>query len=258
MIIALPATGHDHLADALVRDLGFTRAHVDDGVRALLLELDPIVTAGVTMANQGFSPKLSAKLEQYGGWERLLNPPRSGSQPDRVAAEVKRLLEVLRTHELVKANVSGDTVVVGVETVTAGDRQRYTNTESGGSGIQFVALADRFLDEGAGVNHWIDPAGVIGEQAAIVDYVQQCRTPRPVQVVHEFTPGDHLMSVPGVTPTVEQFEEALRKPLDEPMFEAPLSEAEYLADAEAKRAELDEPADDALATALNLIENAHE
>jgi hypothetical protein len=159
MIISLPATDHDHLADALVRDLGFTRTHADAGVRALLLELDPIVSDGVTMANQGFSPRLSSKLEQYGGWERLLNPPRPGSQPDRVAAEVKRLLDVLRSRFTNIASFdNNDVVVVGDEHPT-------------------VAIEGRFGEFGArlAVDYWVQPAGVVGEQAAIVAYVQELR-----------------------------------------------------------------------------------
>jgi phage-related minor tail protein len=154
MIISLPATGHDHLADALVRDLGFTRTHVDAGVRALLEELDPIVSDGVTMANQGFSPRLKSKLEQYGGWDRLLNPPRPGSMPDKVAAEVKRLLDVLRGCVARIAEDGIDVVVVGA------------------SSPNLVAILTRY----AGLaDHYIEPAGVVGEQAAIVAYALELR-----------------------------------------------------------------------------------
>jgi hypothetical protein len=119
----------------------------------------------VTMANQGFSPRLSSKLEQYGGWDRLLNPPRPGSQPDRVAAEVKRLLDVLRPAVTNIAEYDNDVVVVG-------------------SKLPTVAIVGRFDEpflkgafEGC-VEHWLEPAGVVGEQAAIVAYVLELREGR--------------------------------------------------------------------------------
>lgn len=175
MIIALPPTDHDHLADALVRDLGFTRTHVDAPIRELLLALDPYVDAGVTLANMGPSPRLSSKLEQVGGrnmeekWTRLLYPPRPGSSPDRTATEVKRLLGVLREHELVDTtfDVEDDTVIIG------NPHQRF--------GQLLVAISSRVDDAALAVvvDYWIPSCGVVGEQQAIVAYVQGLREANP-------------------------------------------------------------------------------
>ena len=174
MIIALPEKDHSHLADALVRDLGFTRTHVDAPLRELLLALDPFVDSGVTLANMGPSPRLSSKLEQVGGrtdeerWDRLLHPPRPGSAPDRTATEVKRLLDVLRDVYLggVEGDAygQGDVAIVGVTHV---DQAPYESF--------LVAIEGRH--EGLGVSHWISPAGVVGEQEAIVAYVKELREP---------------------------------------------------------------------------------
>lgn len=179
MIIALPATGHDHLADALVRDLGFTRTHVDAPLRDLLEALDPFVDSGMTLANMGPSPRLSSKLEQAGGWERLLNPPRPGAASDRTAEEVKRLLEVLRESASVKRTVYvDDTVIVGISSPQQAD-------DAVVAGAHLVAISDRIpswepvteYDHGLRqINHWISPAGVVGEQQQIVTYVQELRT----------------------------------------------------------------------------------
>jgi hypothetical protein len=115
----------------------------------------------VTMANQGFSPRLSSKLEQYGGWDRLLNPPRPGSQPDRVAAEVKRLLDVLRPAVTNIAEYDNDVVVVGASEPT-------------------VAIEGRFGEFGArlAVDYWVQPAGVVGEQQQIIAWVLEQREQR--------------------------------------------------------------------------------
>ena len=166
MIIALPATDHDHLADALVRDLGFTRTHVDQPLRDLLLALDPIVDNGVYAVNKAASGNLSFKLEQLGGsWERLLNPPRPSSSGDGVAKEVKRLLGVLRGWgDLAPPLYPGDTVIVGYPPETS---------------IRVVAIKGR-VDDGVTVDHWIEPAGVVGEQQAIVAYVQELREAKAV------------------------------------------------------------------------------
>ena len=180
MIIALPEKDHGHLADALVRDLGFTRTHVDAPLRELLLALDPFVDSGVTLANMGPSPRLSSKLDQAGGgeagWDRLLHPSRPGSAPDRTATEVKRLLDV-RRRELgddygARADNEGDVVVMG-EAVAC---------------HEFVAIAGRY--EGSGVDHVIDPAGVVGEQEAIIAYVKKLRGPKPMS-------GQLLESLPS-------------------------------------------------------------
>jgi hypothetical protein len=154
MIISVPAGDHDHLADALVRDLGFTRMHVQDGIRARLLKLDPIVDGGVTMANQGFSPRLSSKLEQYGGWDNLLNTPRPGWSVDQIAKEVNRLLDVLAEDEPeLFPNHTVDTVIVGGEQ-------------------NLVAIRGRCACD---ARHVIEPGGVVSEQQAIVELVQRLR-----------------------------------------------------------------------------------
>jgi hypothetical protein len=162
MIIALPSTDHDHLADALVRDLGFTCTHVDQPLRDLLLALNPYVDSGVTLANMGPSPRLSSKLEQLGGnWEWLLHPPRPGASPDRTATEVARLLGVLREHDVVTvpAYGPGDVVVMGGAVHV--------------DGAPFVAISGRGCDGNA--DHLIKPTGVVSEQKAIVAYVQELR-----------------------------------------------------------------------------------
>jgi hypothetical protein len=155
MIVSVPATDHDHLADALVRDLGFTRVHVDDPIRELLVKLDPIVDGGVTMANQGFSPRLSSKLEQYGGWDNLLNPPRPGWSTDQIAKEVQRLIDVLRDAGVgyITGHDGGDTVIVG------GDDN-------------LVAIRGRCACD---ARHILEPGGVVTEQQAIVELVQRLR-----------------------------------------------------------------------------------
>jgi hypothetical protein len=177
MIIALPSAHHDHLADALVRDLGFQRQHVDAPLRDLLLALDPIVDdLGVVVVNREATRRLSSKLEQMGGtsdedrWERLLHPPRPGAQSDRVAAEVKRLLDVLRGDGVRSPYIglSGDIVIVGVDEDTALHADHCV-----------VAIEGRFdfghTDPESVVDHWITPSGVVGEQEAIVAYVKRLK-----------------------------------------------------------------------------------
>jgi len=189
VIIALPETGHNHLADALVRDLGFTRTHVDAPLRELLLALDPFVDSGVTLANMGPSPRLSSKLEQVGGgtdeerWDRLLNPPRPGAAPDRNAKEVRRLLDVLREQmrTFEPPGIHEDTVIVGVDT---GEQRGNI-----GDPHTVVAIAGRGLPEGTYDTdddvHILTPAGIVGEQEAIVAYVKQLRQPvRVPTLVH--------------------------------------------------------------------------
>lgn len=101
-VIAIPP-GHDHLADALVRDLGFIKAHVDDPVRQMALAIDPIVEAGVQLANMGRSPRLSARLETSGGdWVRAAAR----------APEITRLLDALRP--FAPDEPGGDLVVTDV------------------------------------------------------------------------------------------------------------------------------------------------
>lgn len=160
-VITIPATGHDHLADALVRDLGFVRLHADADIRARLLELDPIVTSDVTLANMRPGPRLSSKLETSGGdtldvqWDIVLNPPRPGASPDRVAAEVRRMLDVLRGWFPVGADADGDAVVVGAKFPTVAIEGRYDGVAA----------------------HWIQPGGIVGEQAAVVDFVRSLNVP---------------------------------------------------------------------------------
>lgn len=110
MIIVLPS-GNDHLADALVRDLGFVKAHVDEPVRRVLLDIDPFVEATVQIANLDRGPRLSSRLERNGGdWAKAMNR----------CPEIERLLAALRPYAPA-ADITRDTVVVGVETSSQRD-----------------------------------------------------------------------------------------------------------------------------------------
>jgi hypothetical protein len=200
VIIALPAKDHQHLADALVRDLGFRCEHVDATLRNALLRLDPIVDSGLTMANRGPTPNLSGKLEQYGGggtpeqrWDRLLHPPRPGSSPDRVATEVQRLLDVLRQepgYADVVLDADGDVVVVGV----------IDDAPEG----PLVVISGR-SDHEPYADHVIASAGVVGEQEAIVAYVQELRQPKPMVKGDNEYIDPTLDYVPG---TSERYDES--------------------------------------------------
>jgi hypothetical protein len=165
-IIALPS-GHDHLADALVRDLGFTKMHVDQAVRAAALDIDPIVDSGFTLANMGSSPRLTSRLLYHGSdWERL----------QARIPEVVRVLDKLRNY--VPADLSypeGDSVITGVNTGMAADR-------AVGVGAHLVAIAGRapwdIPDAGPRqINLVIPEGGVVDQQTAIVRYVQGLRQP---------------------------------------------------------------------------------
>lgn len=192
MIIALPPTDHDHLADALVRDLGFTRAHVDQPLRDLLVALDPFVDSGVSMANRGPTPRLSSKLEQMGGnsdeerWTRLLNPSRPGAAVDRTAAEVRRLLDALRERDVEPVYHHGDTVIVGVG--SSATLRQHLRPSSSDVPFRWVAIQGR--SDAQGVDHWIEPAGVVGEQEAIVNYVRGLREPKPTTFTQEYAVVD--------------------------------------------------------------------
>jgi hypothetical protein len=157
LIIALPA-GHDHLADALVRDLGFTKMHVDAPLRAVALRLDPIITNAATLANVGSSPHLSSRLAMHDGdWDRVL-----GRYP-----ETGRFLERLRLEVDVPTDFDGDVVVYGL----------------GSEGFSAVPPDTMVVAiEGREppppwypIEHYIDEGGVVDQQTDIVTWVQGLR-----------------------------------------------------------------------------------
>jgi hypothetical protein len=168
-VIALPS-GHDHLADALVRDLGFDKMHVDDPVREAALRIDPIVEGQPQLANVGGrSPRLSARLGVAGGdWDKAI----------KKCPEIARFLEALRAEMgdewLIEPPT--DTVLTGVSTWTVDDRLSF-GILPGASGRQFVAIEGR-VGPDAGVDHFIPEGGVVDQERAIVAYVQSLRAPK--------------------------------------------------------------------------------
>lgn len=160
-VIALPP-GHDHLAHALVRDLGYVRVHVDAAVRSFLLAQDPLVESGAVMVNMGRSPRLASRVEAHGGdWDKAtLRTP-----------EIVRLVEITRALLSDRGShyYADRTVVVGVTAWTAADR-------AASPGSQFVAIEGRLGYE-AGVNHLIAEGSVPEQEAALVGFVRSLDEP---------------------------------------------------------------------------------
>lgn len=167
-VIALPS-GHEHLANALVRDCGFVKVHVDESLRRLALAVDPLVEAGVTLVNMGRSPRLSSRLAEYQGDWGLLQA--------RVP-EVTRFLEALRTEigEEDAHPYDCDTVIVGV--VSAAHRRSVEHV------AHFVAIDGRYAnidpgDEPVPDCHIIPEGSIVDQEIAIVRYVRDLKTASP-------------------------------------------------------------------------------
>jgi hypothetical protein len=162
-IIALPS-GHEHLANALVRDLGYTKVHVDQPIRDLLLALDPLVDGGVTLANRGASPRLTSKIELAGGdWDKAIqkNP------------EISRLIKVAR--ELVgpdygKTGTPTKTVIVGVDSTWQWHATPKVDTK-------IVVIAGRGGVPTYEPDHVIAEGPVVEQELAIVAYVRGLEQP---------------------------------------------------------------------------------
>jgi hypothetical protein len=155
-VIALPS-GHEHLANALVRDLGYTKVHVDQPIRDLLLALDPLVDGGVTLANRGASPRLSSKIELAGGdWDKAIqkNP------------EISRLIKVARVDPALDVLVAakGKTVIIGADHGWLP------------IGTRCVAIAGR-ESKAFTADHVIAEGPVVDQELAIVAYVRGLEQP---------------------------------------------------------------------------------
>jgi hypothetical protein len=155
-VIALPS-GHEHLANALVRDLGYTKVHVDQPIRDFLLRLDNLVDGGVTLANRGASPRLSSKIELAGGdWDKAIqkNP------------EISRLIKVARVDPALDVLVAakGKTVIIGADHGWLP------------IGTRCVAIAGR-ESKAFTADHVIAEGPVVDQELAIVAYVRGLEQP---------------------------------------------------------------------------------
>jgi hypothetical protein len=155
-VIALPS-GHEHLANALVRDLGYTKVHVDQPIRDFLLRLDNLVDGGVTLANRGASPRLSSKIELAGGdWDKAIqkNP------------EISRLIKVARVDPALDVLVAakGKTVIIGADHGWLP------------IGTRCVAIAGR-ESKAFTADHVIVEGPVVDQELAIVAYVRGLEQP---------------------------------------------------------------------------------
>lgn len=167
-IIALPPN-HDHLADALVRDLGFTRQHVDHELHEFALALNPLVQSGVQLANMsGRDPHLGACIDRFNGdWKAAAarNP------------EITRFLEAARTYVPASNLPEGDVVLTDVPD----DRLIPEDWVIG-------AIEGRTLR--FDVQFEIPEGGVVAQEKMIVEYVRLLKMPaapkgkaKPVETV---------------------------------------------------------------------------
>jgi hypothetical protein len=155
-VIALPS-GHEHLANALVRDLGFTKVHIDQPIRDFLLRLDNLVDGGITLANRGASPRLTSKIELAGGdWDKAIqkNP------------EISRLIKVARVDPALDVLVAakGKTVIIGADHGWLP------------IGTRCVAIAGR-ESKAFTADHVIAEGPVVDQELAIVAYVRGLEQP---------------------------------------------------------------------------------
>jgi hypothetical protein len=157
-VIALPS-GHDYLAAALLRDLGFVRVHVDEPIRRLALKIDPFVEAGVVLANMGRSPRLSSRLESNkGDW-------RAAQQR---APEITRILDVLRENVQPPHELDGDVVIVGVDSAK---EHEYLERAFDGE-VSTVAVAGRDNWHDYEPDHLIAEGPVVEQEMGIVDFAR--------------------------------------------------------------------------------------
>jgi hypothetical protein len=200
-VIAIPS-GHQHLADALVRELGYRQVHVDQPLRDLAVKLDPIVEPGHALANMGRSPRLARKVED-GDWDGAI----------RRCPEIGAFLERLREQvgderywaEALADIVNRDVVLVGVDSPVQAEAVGLS-----GVGAKFVHIEGR---PAADLADLVIPEGsIIEHEGAIVRYAKSLaldarRQIDPLQAVEfayaaGFTDDD--LHFPVDTPQVDE------------------------------------------------------